>query len=131
MPPGSGYPRPLFSPPSGDPSSAAANVPSIASASVASNVDENVASKFASSDFYVTVSLDGTIQLFNLPDKGFDIQGNLLMTFEGAPVTDIVFSPDSRFLSWGREDGTVELYDIQEKTLILVVDKPETSQSCT
>jgi WD40 repeat protein len=132
MPP-PGYPRPLFSPQSSFPNSADANVPSIAAASVASNVDESVASRFASSDFYVTVSLDGTIQLFSLPEQGFDVKGNLLMTFEGGEgkaVTEIVFSPDSRFLSWGREDGTVELYNIKDKTLTLVVDKPEPPPPC-
>ncbi len=119
------YPKPLFSPPSGIPSSPDPSVPSIASASFASTVDENVASRFASSDFYVTVSLDGTIQLFNLPQQGFNKKGDLRKTFKGGSgkaVTEIVFSPDSRYLSWGREDGSVELYDIQEDRQFTVVE---------
>jgi WD40 repeat protein len=113
-----GYPLPMFSPPKGVPSSA----------------DAFVASKFAISDFYATVSLDGTIQLFKLPDGPCDRKEDLvlIMTSNGGKindgqdnaVTDIVFSPDGRFLSWGREDGSVSLYDIQATALVIVVAPP-------
>jgi WD40 repeat protein len=114
-----GYPKPLFSP----------SGPNSVDASVARVADAEVASRLASSNFYVTVSEDGTIQLFSLPNQGFNVKENLLVTFKGASVTDIVFSPDSRFLSWGRGDGSVSLYDIQKDTLVTVVAKSETSQT--
>jgi WD40 repeat protein len=109
MPPTPGYPKPptaLFSP--------------------GGSNNESV----ASSNVYVTVSEDGTIQLFSLPNQGFKVKGNLQMTFKGPSVTDIAFSPDGRFLTWGRGDGSVSLYNIQENDLVIVVPPTETSQSC-
>lgn len=119
-----GYPKPrvLFSassPPSSAPSTFAASA-----------LSESAVPRSAPiSSFYATVNLDGTIQIFYIANQGTPLQGNLLRTFpdpkenglkEISPVTDIAFSPDSRFLSWGRADGTIELYNIQENTLTMV-----------
>jgi WD40 repeat protein len=88
MPPASGYPRPL-----GYPS------PPLVLFSPNGN-------------FLISISEDGMIKLMSVAN-----QGSLLRTFEGAPATSITFSSDSKFLSWGREDGTVELYNIADKVL--------------
>lgn len=133
-----GYPKPprvLFSP-SGSPNSAPSGTPSLMASSGGGT---NVPNSAPVSSFYATVNLDGRIQIFYIANEGTPLQGNLLRTFpdpkavplgstEIPPVTDIIFSPDSRFLSWGRADGTIALYNIQENSLIMIVDSPNKSE---
>jgi WD40 repeat protein len=123
--PDDGYPRPprvifsAISPPGSAPSTLAA-----------STLGGTTAPKSAAiSCFYAVVNLDATIQIFRITNQEADFQSNLERTFPDPkenrlkyipPVTDIAFSPDSRFLSWGRADGTIELYNIQENTLTMV-----------
>jgi WD40 repeat protein len=132
-----GYPRPprvifsAISPPGNAPSTLAASA-------LGSTAPESA----AISSFYAVVNLDATIQIFNIANpKEENLQRFLLRTFpdpqeeslkEIPNVTDIAFSPDGRFLSWGRTDGTIELYNIQEDNLTLVtrVDRRDEPSDC-